>query len=76
MNLKPNKLDLHCQQSSHDVEDVVCHINPLVESVSDDEENNKDWDNVDDERIASPRCNHIKIAFQKIKEDYLYAKEA
>lgn len=58
--------DLHGQQSSEHVEDIVS-CDDLVEVlfffglVSDQGEEHVDWDDVDDEGVATPGRHHVEV---------------
>jgi len=57
---------LHCQKSAKDVKYVVCcnyflEFLGLLRFVGDESEQNKDGDDVDDERIATPGSNHVEV---------------
>jgi hypothetical protein len=52
--LESNEWNLHGQESTHNVEDTVRDVNLAIESSDNEQEDDEDWDNVDDERVATP----------------------
>lgn len=60
------KRNLHCQKSTKDIENVVSRdyfieFFSLFRLVGDEVEQNKNRNNIYNERVTSPRSNHIKI---------------
>ena len=55
--LEPDEGDLHGAEESDDEERVVRHVDPLTESVHEDEDEDVQRDQVDDEHVAAPRGN-------------------
>lgn len=63
---KLNEGDLHSQESSKNVEDIVCGHNlaeflSFLRFMSDEIKQYKNGDNVDDERVATPWGNHVEV---------------
>ena len=63
---KLDKWDLHGQESTKNVENVVCCHNfveffSLFRLMCDKAEQHEDGNDVNDERIATPRSNHVEV---------------
>ena len=63
---KPDKRNLHSQQGSKNVEDIVgrddlIEFLHLMFFMGNQGEKDKDGNDVDDEGVASPRCHHVEV---------------
>ena len=60
--LEPNEGDLHGKKGAQNVENAVAYVNSGVDFSDDEQEHHEDWDDVDDECVASPSRNHVKVS--------------
>lgn len=59
--LESDERNQHGHESSHHVEDTVRHVDLSVESSDDEEEDGEDWDDVNDESVATPSGHHVEV---------------